>query len=54
LRLVCENAIAVHVREVAAQMSPDQGQRYLALVLPRIAGFDHRAAPDLDLNTHRH
>jgi hypothetical protein len=54
LRLVCENAIAAHVREVAAQMSPDQGQRYLALVLPRIAGFDHRAAPDLDLNTHRH
>lgn len=54
LRRVCESAIADHVREVAAQMSPDQGRRYLALVLPRIADFDHRAAPDLDLNVHRH
>jgi len=54
LRRVCESAIAAHVREVAAQMSPDQGRRYLALVLPRIADFDHRAAPALDLNSHRH
>lgn len=54
LRRVCESAIAAHVREVAAQMSPDQGERYLALVLPRIADFDHRAAPALDLNAHRH
>lgn len=54
LRRVCESAIAAHVREVAAQMAPDQGRRYLALVLPKIADFDHRAAPDLDLNTHRH
>lgn len=54
LRQVCESAIAVHVREVAAQMAPEQGRRYLALVLPRIADFDHRAAPDLGLNAHRH
>jgi uncharacterized membrane protein len=54
LRLVCESAIAAHVREVAAQMSPEQGTRYLALVLPKVADFDHQAAPDLGLNAHRH
>lgn len=50
LRAHCETAITRHVREVAALMSPDEGQRYLALVLPKIADFDHRAAPDLKLN----
>jgi hypothetical protein len=54
LREVCETAIAAHVREVAAQMEPEQGRRYLALVLPKIADFDHRAAPDVGLNAHRH
>jgi hypothetical protein len=54
LRQICETAIAVHVREVAAQMSPESGQRYLALVLPRISNFDHRAAPDLQITSHRH
>lgn len=54
LREICETAIAAHVREVAAQMAPEQGRRYLALVLPKIADFDHRAAPDLGLNAHRH
>jgi hypothetical protein len=49
-RLVCENAIAAHVRQVAALMSPADGRRYLALVLPKIADFDHRVAPDLHLN----
>jgi len=53
LTLVCETAIARHVREVAALMNPEAGQRYLALVLPKIADFDHRAAPDLRLD-HRH
>lgn len=54
LREICETAIAAHVREVATQMPPEQGQRYLALVLPKIADFDHLAAPDLGLNAHRH
>ena len=49
LRTTCETAIAVHVRKVAAQMSPGEGQRYLALVLPKIANFDHQMAPDLAL-----
>lgn len=52
LRLVCETAITRHVRQVAAIMSPADGERYLALVLPKIASFDHRAAPDLRLEHH--
>lgn len=50
LRHLCETAIATHVRQCAAEMSPEAGQRYLALVLPKIANFDHRAAPDVQLN----
>lgn len=54
LRLVCESAIATHVRRCAAEMSPAAGQRYLGLVLPKIKDFDHLAAPDLQLNQHKH
>lgn len=50
LRTICETAIARHVRQVAALMSPADGERYLGLVLPKIASFDHTAAPDLHLN----
>jgi hypothetical protein len=53
LRLVCESAIASHVRECAKHMSPEAGERYLALVLPKIKDFDHQAAPDLQLNQRR-
>ncbi|HET7536449.1 MAG TPA: periplasmic heavy metal sensor [Candidatus Didemnitutus sp.] len=49
LRSTCESAIVTHVRQVAALMSPRQGERYLALVLPKIANFDHQSAPDLAL-----
>jgi hypothetical protein len=55
LRATCESAITVHVQQVAAVMSPADGKRYLALVLPKIADFDHRVAPDLKLeNQHQH
>ena len=50
LRTHCETAIARHVRQVAAEMSPAEGARYLALVLPKITNFDHLVAPDLHLN----
>ena len=50
LRSACETAITAHVRQVAALMAPEDGRRYLALVLPKIAGFDHLTAPDLHLN----
>jgi uncharacterized membrane protein len=49
LRTNCETAISVHVRQVAGLMSPEDGRRYLALVLPRIAAFDHQMAPALDM-----
>jgi hypothetical protein len=54
LRLICETAIAAHVRQVAAEMSPDAGRRYLELVLPRIADFDHQAAPTVRIEHPRH
>ena len=55
LRVTCETAIAAHVRKVAALMSREQGARSLALVLPKIADFDHQMAPDLALKQgHRH
>ena len=54
LRLICEMAIAAHVRQCAAEMSPSARDRYLALVLPKIADFDHQAPPDLQLNQRRH
>ena len=54
MRLECENAIAGHVRQCAAEMSPEAGQRYLALILPKIADFDHQAPPDLQLNKRSH
>ena len=50
LRTNCETAITRHVRQVATEMSPADGARYLALVLPKIADFDHQAEPDLHLN----
>jgi len=53
LRLVCESAIATHVRRCAAEMSPEAGRRYLEMVLPKIKDFDHLAPPDLKLQ-HRH
>lgn len=50
LRLICETAIATHVRQCAAIMSPAAGERYLALVLPKIKDFDHTGAPDVRLH----
>ena len=52
LRVVCETAIAAHVREVAARMSKEQGERYLAMVLPKIRDFDHQGAADLRVEPH--
>lgn len=55
LRATCESAITTHVQHVAAVMSPEDGKRYLALVLPKIANFDHQVAPDLKLESrHQH
>jgi hypothetical protein len=50
LHATCEAALTTQVRAVAALMSREDGERYLALLLPKIAAFDHAAAPDLHLN----
>lgn len=49
---VCEEATAAHVKNVATYMSPEQGARYLALVLPRITGYHHKGPPDLGVHKH--
>ena len=47
LETVCVEAMTGHFRQVAALMAPEQGERYLATVLPRIAGYQHHGAPNV-------
>ena len=54
LRVTCETAIAAHVRQVAAHMSPEHGARYLALVLPKIKDFDHQGHADVRVDNRHH
>lgn len=43
----CNEATMQHLHRVAAAMSPDQGRRYLALMVPRVTQFDHRGPPGI-------
>jgi len=43
---VCRTSTEAHVRRVAAAMAPEQGMRYLALVLPRLSALDHEGPPN--------
>ena len=43
----CVRSMTDHFRRVAALMPPGQGDRYLALVLPRIGDYSHTGAPTL-------
>jgi predicted secreted protein len=47
LERTCVDAMKAHFRRVAALMPPAQGERYLALVLPRVEGHPHHGAPNL-------
>ena len=47
LEKTCVDAMTAHFRQVAALMPAEQGARYLATVLPRVAGYEHRGAPNL-------
>jgi hypothetical protein len=47
LKSACVRAMTGHFRRVAAMMPPGEGARYLAIVLPRIADYDHRGPPTL-------
>lgn len=49
LERTCVDAMTEHFRRVAALMPAGQGERYLAIVLPRIADFDHRGAPNVQV-----
>ncbi len=49
LEKTCVDAMTEHFRRVAASMPPGQGERYLATVLPRIADYDHRGAPNVQV-----
>ena len=47
LKGVCHDATQKHLEAVAAQMSPDEGRRFLDLTLPKLAGQSHAAPMDL-------
>ncbi len=47
LEKVCVDAMTAHFQRVAALMPAGQGERYLATVLPRVAGYAHHGAPDV-------
>lgn len=49
LEQVCVDAMTVHFKKVAAEMSAEQSARYLAFVLPRVAGHDHAGAPTVQV-----
>jgi hypothetical protein len=46
---VCRVSVEAHVRRVAAVMDPAAGERYLKMVLPRLAALDHAGPPSLSL-----
>ncbi len=50
LEKTCVEAMTRHFKNVAALMPAGQGERYLATVLPRVAGYDHAGAPNVRAN----
>lgn len=47
LEQTCVEAMTAHFRRVAALLPAGEGERYLAMVLPRVHDYDHRGAPNL-------
>jgi hypothetical protein len=47
---LCKTSVEDHVRQVAALMAPEQGRRYLSLVLPRLAKYDASSPPNVRLD----
>jgi hypothetical protein len=43
LEAVCHDATQAHLRRVAAVMPPEQAERFLSLVLPKVSGQTHDA-----------
>ncbi len=48
----CRASTEKHVEAIAAAIGGREGERYLSIVLPRIAVFDHSAPATLDLQPH--
>ncbi len=46
----CRDAIKAHLRKVAALMPAQQGERYLAMLMPKVDTFRHEGAPNLRLD----
>jgi hypothetical protein len=42
LEQMCNQATLAHLREVAAQMAPEQGRRFLTLVEPKVSRHAHQ------------
>jgi len=51
LEKVCVDSMTEHFRKVAALMSPGEGERYLAIVLPRIQDYHHEEAPTVQVRS---
>lgn len=49
LEQVCVDSMTAHFQRVAALMPPGEGGRYLALVLPRVHGYTHAGAPNVQV-----
>lgn len=49
LEATCVAAMTEHFRRVATLMPAGQGARYLAIVLPRVADYDHTGAPTVQV-----
>jgi len=47
LEKTCVDAMTAHFRRVAALMPAGEGERYLAMVLPRVESYDHNGAPNV-------
>lgn len=44
----CVKSMTEHFRRVAGLMSAQEGERYLAIVMPRVKDYDHRGTPNLE------
>jgi len=45
LEAACVRAMTSHFQKVALLMSPEEGQRYLDMVLPHVTDYDRRGQP---------
>jgi len=51
LEKTCVDAMTTHFRRVAALLPPGEGERYLAMVLPRVNDYDHNGAPTVQVKS---